>query len=86
LKKGVIVLLVVLGFFALLAYMTLGMRKHRVEVCVTFQGRTNCATASGETRESAMRAAMDNACATISGGVTDSIACTKSTPDRVTWK
>jgi hypothetical protein len=32
-----------------------------------------------------MRTALDKACATISGGVTDSMACTHTPPDRVTW-
>ena len=75
----------VLAFIALLAYMTMGMRQHRVEVCMEFQGKQNCRIASGPTREQALRTATENACATISSGMTESMSCGKTPPARVNW-
>ncbi len=70
----------VILFIGLVVYSTLGMRKHRVEVCMEFNGQTSCRTAAGETVDRARRAAIDNACATIASGVGDSIACQNKPP------
>jgi hypothetical protein len=56
-----------------------------VEVCMEFNGRTNCRTASGSTQEFALRTATSNACAEIASGVTDSIGCERTPPKKVTW-
>lgn len=72
-------------FAGVMTYMMLGQRKNRVEVCMTFQGRTACKVASGATRDDAMRTAIDNACALIAFGVTDSGQCSRSQPASVKW-
>ena len=66
----------VIVFLAVLVYTTLNLarNRHRVEVCMQFNGQTNCRVASGATEENAMRAAITNACALIASGVTDSHA------------
>jgi hypothetical protein len=74
-----------LAFIALLAYMTMGMKQHRVEVCMEFMGRKNCAIAAGPTREQALRTAADTACATISSGMTESTTCTSTPPVSTRW-
>jgi hypothetical protein len=66
-----------------LVYSTMNLAKHRVEVCITFQGHASCRTASGTTEDFARRTAITNACAQISSGVTDSIACENTQPDIV---
>jgi hypothetical protein len=50
-----------------------------------FKGMASCATAAGRTEEVALRSATTTACATISSGVTDSIACDQTPPKKVTW-
>lgn len=81
-RTGLWIALGVVAFIAVVVYSTLGMRKHRVEVCMEFNGRTNCRTAAGETPDRARRAAIDNACAMIASGVGDSIACQNKPPVR----
>ena len=61
-----------------------GQSRVSCEVCVTFQSGTECRTALGATREEAVRTATDNACALLASGMTDSIRCTNTQPDRVT--
>ncbi|MCL4782421.1 MAG: hypothetical protein KJZ70_05250 [Bryobacterales bacterium] len=79
---GVILLAIVA---ALIVWSSTGLREHRVEVCITYGGRSVCRTASGATEQSALRQAQDNACALLTSGVTGSIACGQTAPDRVTW-
>ncbi|HUQ94514.1 MAG TPA: hypothetical protein VM120_22720 [Bryobacteraceae bacterium] len=79
-KTGLWIGAAVVAFIAMVVYSTLGMRKHRVEVCMEFSGRTACRTAGGETPDRARKAAIDNACALISSGVGDSIACQNRPP------
>jgi hypothetical protein len=79
---GVLFTVAILG---LVLYSTMGNAKYRCEVCVTYQGRQACRTASAATKEQAERTARENACAQIASGVTDSIACDNSTPISVIW-
>jgi hypothetical protein len=87
LKAGKILLILacVAGFIGLLTYMSLGQKQHRAKVCVEYQGRSNCGTASGPTREQAQRTATDTACATIASGMTDSMSCSHKAPVSVEW-
>ena len=80
---GVVFLLIVIGA---VVYSTSTLAAYRVEVCMEFHGMTSCRTASGSTREFALRTATTNACATIASGVTDSIACDQAQPQKVTWR
>ncbi len=50
------------------------------EVCIEYRGRTQCRKVSAASEEEAITAAMVNACAFVSGGVTDSMACQRTTP------
>jgi hypothetical protein len=63
----------------------MSMAAHRVEVCVEFNGHTSCRTTAGSTRDFALRTAIQNACSEVASGVTDSMACERSTPTKITW-
>jgi hypothetical protein len=52
---------------------------------MAFKGGRDCRTASAETRENALRTAITNACAQLSGGVTESNQCENTPPESVTW-
>jgi len=69
-----------LFFVGLLLYSSLNLGAVAVEVCVEFKGRVNCGPAAAPTEEEAIRTATDNACATISSGVTESIAYSRTRP------
>lgn len=79
-------LLAAAGFLLLAGVMTwmmLSGRRHRVEVCMEFRGRTACRSAAGPTREDAVRTAADNACGLLASGMTDSIQCGHTPPKSV---
>jgi len=79
---GILFLAIVIGFAL---YSSLNTKRIRCEVCITFQGRQACRTASGNTRELALRTATENACAQIASGVTDSNQCNNTQPDSIRW-
>jgi hypothetical protein len=85
-SRAKIVIMSVLGFLvflALITYAMMGGRQTKVEVCMAFQGRTNCATASAASREEAIRTATTTACALIASGVTDSMGCDRTQPTSI---
>lgn len=84
-KISLLVVLFLLVFVAILIYSTMGLKQYRVEVCMSFKGRTNCRTAAASTREQAQRAATDNACALIASGMAESMACAGTAPTSVKW-
>lgn len=81
-RLAVALIAVALGiaFAAVLTWQMLSHRKHRVEVCMTYQGARNCAVATAASREEAIRTATSTACTLISGGVTGTMACERSEP------
>jgi hypothetical protein len=53
------------------------------EVCMEYRGNSQCRSVGGETQKEAQGGAIVNACAFISGGVTDRMACERATPTSV---
>jgi Na+/alanine symporter len=84
-KVGVIIVIFVVAFIALLAYSTLHGPRYRVEACMAYQGRKACKTVSAKSEQAALRSAAENACADIASGVTDTMRCEQSEPQRVKW-
>jgi hypothetical protein len=70
-------------FVGVLTFLMVGNRKHRVEVCMTYQGNHACSTAAGATEQEAVRTATEAACALIASGVGDTMACGQKPPDSV---
>jgi hypothetical protein len=80
---------VVGGIFGVLligaiVYLSLGFDQLRCEVCMDFQGRTQCRTASGANEHTAVQTAKDNACAYLVHSKTEGFLCSQTTPARVT--
>ena len=84
-KRPVLVgILIVVAILGIIVYSSMNLAAHRVEVCIEFNGRTGCRTTSGSTEEFAERTAISNACAGLASGVTETMACERSTPTKVT--
>lgn len=73
--KPLITVAVILAFIAFLAWSTLSAQKVTCKVCVAYNGKTNCATASHETEAEAARSAQTTACGPLAQGMNDAIAC-----------
>ena len=81
-KSTIISDVIALGFAGLLLYSTLSAQQVECEACVTFNGQTNCATASGVDEAEALKTAINTACGTISAGMAESIQCSSRPPER----
>ena len=57
----------------------------RVQVCMVFKGGRDCRTASAANKQEALRTAITNACAQLSGGVIESSQCENTPPESVNW-
>lgn len=85
-KKPVLIgIVIVAAILGLLVYSSLNLTQHRVELCIEFKGQSRCKIASGSSQEAAYRTALDNACGELAGGVTDTLACQRSEPTKITW-
>jgi hypothetical protein len=56
------------------------------ELCMEFEGRTVCRSASAEDRETALYGARMAACAVLSQGVTSGMQCDRTPPKSVVCK
>ncbi len=82
-KRGTLLtLLLALAFAGLLLYSTLSAQQVECEACVTFNGQTNCAAASAQTEEEALKSAVNTACGTITAGMDETIRCANLAPER----
>ncbi|TFG52135.1 MAG: hypothetical protein E4H37_06710 [Gemmatimonadales bacterium] len=70
----------IVAFVVLLLWSTLSAQRVECEVCVEFQGRRNCATASAATEDEAARSAQTTACGTLAGGMAETVFCSNATP------
>jgi len=70
----------IVAFVVLLLWSTLSAQRVECEVCVEFQGRQNCATASAATEDEAARSAQTTACGTLAGGMAETVFCGNSAP------
>ena len=77
-----VVAAVVLLFF----YMTTARASEECNVCVEFQGRSNCAAALGSTVAEATETAHRTACGPLVRGMNESIACDNRAPVNVQCK
>ena len=72
----------VLGYLVISSFRPAGAR---VRVCMSFKGGNDCRTASAANRQEALRTAITNACAQLSGGVIESSQCENTPPVSVDW-
>lgn len=80
---GVLFGLLVVGF---VVFSSLRPKPFRVHVCMAFKGGRDCRTASADTRDMALRTAISNACAQLSGGVIETNQCETTPPASVDWQ
>lgn len=87
-KKSVLLtILFVVAILGAILYTSLGgsNSKYRVEVCIEFQGKTECRTARAATRMEALRTATDNACTLMASGQSEFERCRNTRPTSEKW-
>jgi hypothetical protein len=78
--KATLVFLVL--FIGAVVVLSLRVPKVECEVCVTFHGEQRCSRASAADEKGALQSATIAACGVLAGGMTDTIACQNTPPDR----
>ena len=79
---GIAFAVLVLGY---IFYSSFRPQGSRCRVCMSFKGNRDCRTASAANRQEALRTAVTNACAQLSGGVIESSQCENTTPESIDW-
>lgn len=82
-RSTVVTLVVIVALAGLAIYSTTARAGHRCQVCVTYRGRSNCATAAGASQQDAQEGAQTTACGPLASGMDESIACGRVQPDSV---
>ena len=80
-KGQYFVLVVSIAFLGWLVYSMERTIQVVCETCIVFEGARSCGKAAAATQDEAMRQAATVACAPISGGMTEVIACQRTPPD-----
>ncbi|MFN8628325.1 MAG: hypothetical protein U0587_20420 [Candidatus Binatia bacterium] len=78
--SGPLLAAALLLFMAFVIYRSLRISGYRCTVCIEFRGQSVCRSVDGPTQRQAHTGAVDNACAFLAGGVTDTLACGRTTP------
>ena len=73
----------ILAAMGVVIYTSLESMEVSCEVCMEFGGRTECATVVGRSREEILATATSTACATLAGGMTESIRCGNTPPKSI---
>jgi hypothetical protein len=81
-RAGLYGVVALLGFMALIVWRSFQVGGVRCEVCIEYEGRSQCRAVDGATRQEALQAATQNVCAFLSSGVTDSMACARTPPKK----
>ncbi len=82
-KAAVVGTLFGVAILAVVIYLSMGLTQYSCEVCVEFNGRQQCRTASGTDERTAIRTAHDNACAFLITSKTEGFLCTQTPPSKV---
>jgi hypothetical protein len=81
--RAALTLLAIGAFGALLYGTALSHSRVRCEVCMEFEGRSDCRASRGQTREDAIQDAVGTACAILAGGVNETIQCNHLSPTSI---
>ena len=73
-----------LAMLGLIWYASASLATHSCEVCISYEGQSACRKAEGATSDEARRTAVDLACAMLASGMTNSLACQRTEPTKVT--
>jgi hypothetical protein len=84
-KKGraVAAIVSVIALLAILIYDSMGTVQAECELCVEYNGRTECRRGSGADQTEAQRAAQKAACAVMATGMAESVNCQRVPPTDV---
>ena len=72
--------LIVVALMGFMVYSSMARVKQHCDVCVTFNGRRNCARAAGANEREARQGALMTACGPLASGMDETIRCQNTQP------
>ena len=81
-RNAIVTLAVLLPIAAVVIYSSFQVSDFECEVCIAFEGHETCRTVTGKTEQEGLRTGIDNACALLASGVTDTLRCTRTMPKK----
>ncbi len=84
-KTTLVTVLFVIVLAALIGWSTFRGPRYRVQVCMNFNSRTACRNVSAKSEEAAVKSGVENACADLVSGVTETINCGQTEPQSIEW-
>jgi hypothetical protein len=85
-KSTLATIAVLVPVVAFVVYSSFFVSEYECEVCIDFEGRSNCRTVKAATEAEALRGAIDNTCALLSSGVTDTMRCSRTEPSKASCR
>jgi hypothetical protein len=85
-RNTIITLAVLVPVVAVVVYNSFQVSDYECSVCITFFGRESCRTVNAKTEKEGIAAAIDNACATLASGVTETMRCQRTTPSKASCR
>ena len=79
-RYRIITVLIIAGFVGFLVWSTIKAQEVECHVCVNFNGKENCALATGSSEREAAETAQSTACGPLTSGMNDAIACGRIEP------
>lgn len=79
-RSTLLTVAVIAAVIALFFYMSTARATQQCEVCMEFNGQSNCASAVGQTVDEATQTAHSTACGPIAHGMNETIACGNRPP------
>ncbi len=79
-RNALVSVAVLAPIIAVVVYSSFQLSQFECEVCMSYQGHEVCRTVTGQTELEGLRTGIDNACALISSGVTDTLKCQRTQP------
>ncbi len=79
-RNALVTLAVLAPIFGYVIWSSFQVSDFECQVCITFEGNDVCRTVTGKTEMEGLRTGIDNACALLASGVTDSLRCQRTTP------
>jgi hypothetical protein len=79
-KRSTLITLAVIAVVIAFFYFSTAQATQQCTVCMEYNGRSNCATASGKSSSEATETAHNTACGPIVSGMNETIACGNRSP------
>lgn len=85
-RNAIVTAVVLVPIIGYVVYSGFQVSDFECEVCMAFGGREECRTVTAKTEVEGLRGGIDNACALLAGGVTETLRCQRTQPRKASCR